>query len=790
MTPANGAIFGLAYLLGLLFSSMPWGGYILLALSIVAAAIVPALWRTGPRARIWLIAGIIGLLATFYLQARQPQPGADDISQRVSQSEGGSQEQLVTVRGKVASIPRLTRSQKAQFWFQARRLSEVEGNGGPAAMGEQATGKLYVTLPLLRATGLQPGQTIAVTGFLYKPKPAANPGAFDFKAYLARQGAFAGLKGRQIRLPDEELEQKWAWWRIRRRIIRSQVRWLGSPAGPLVSSMVMGRRAVDLPYDIRDRFIRVGLAHTLAASGFHVALLLGLVLGITRRLSRRAQFTFGTLALLIFVGLTGGQLSVLRATVMGFGALIALVTERAVKPLGSLLLAAIILLSIDPLWIWDVGFQFSFLATLGLIVTAPALMARLDWLPAAIASLVSVTLAAALWTLPLQLYVFGVVTPYSIPANILAAPFVIVTSIGGLISGLAALIWPFLGSTLARLLSLPANGLIGLVDFLSQLPGNSIAMGNISLLQLVALYGILLLIWWRPRWRKRWWFGVLLALGIVLIPVWQTRASLSRATILATPDDLILVIQRQGQVTLVNSGDINTARFTVLPFLQQQGINQIDWAISTNSKLDASSGWKEILEHLRIEQFYDGSTASSNETNGEATDEAGNGETDNEATDPRASAQPSLIQVVRSRQGQYKRLPIGETVQIGSTVCKLIVAQPSILQLQLDDQLWLFLGNVKPNRQKQLAITGRLPRVQGLGWAGGELTPEILETLQPEVAIASAKTIKSSTIDRLKQNKIQLYWTGRDGAIQWSPDRPDSEFKTTLDLDDDAAALL
>ncbi len=772
MNPASGAIFGLAYVLGLLFSSMPWGGYVLLALGLVAAVIMPAFWRTGPRARIWVVAGIIGLLATFYLQARQPQPSTSDISRFVLQAQGGSQEQLVTVQGKVASIPRLTRSQQAQFWFQAKRLNEVEGNGGPAATGQRATGKLYVTLPLLRSTGLQPGQTIAVTGFLYKPKPAVNPGAFDFKAYLARKGAFAGLKGRQIRLPDEEMEYKWAWWRIRQRIVRAQVRWLGSPTGPLVSSMVMGRRVVDLPYDIRDRFIRVGLAHTLAASGFHVSLLLGLVLGLSRRLSRRSQFVFGTIILLAFVGLTGFQPSVLRAAVMGFGALIALLADRAVKPLGSLLLAAIILLLIDPLWIWDVGFQFSFLATLGLIVMAPGLSARLDWLPAAIASLIAVTLSAALWTLPLQLYVFGVVTPYSIPANIITAPLVIVTSIGGFISGLAALIWPFLGSVLARLLSLPTNGLIGLVDVLSQLPGSSIAIGNISRVQLIALYSTFLLIGWRPRWRKRWLLGLVLVLGIVFIPVWQTRASLSRATILATPDDLILVIQRQGQVTLINSGDINTARFTVLPFLQQQGINQIDWAISTNSKLDASSGWKEILEHLRIEQFYDGATAGARATDGTGT------------------PQPSLIQAVRSRQGQYKQLPIGETIQVGSTGCKLIVAQPSVLQLQLDNQLWLLLGNVKPDRQKQLAISGRLPRVQVLAWAGGELTTELLETLQPKVAIASAKAIKSSIIAQLKQTQIQLYWTGRDGAIQWSPDQPDREFKTTLDLDDDAASLL
>ncbi|MCZ0902100.1 ComEC/Rec2 family competence protein, partial [Microcoleus sp. HI-ES] len=97
------------------------------------------------------------------------------------------------------------------------------------------------------------------------------------------------------------------------------------------------------------------------------------------------------------------------AALMGFGTLFALVLNRQVKPLGLLLIAATILLLVNPLWIWDLGFQLSFLATLGLIVTTPPLMAKLDWMPPAIASIVVVPIAASVWVLPLLLYVFSVV---------------------------------------------------------------------------------------------------------------------------------------------------------------------------------------------------------------------------------------------------------------------------------------------------------------------------------------------------------------------------------------------
>jgi competence protein ComEC len=85
----------------------------------------------------------------------------------------------------------VTRSQRGQFWLEATQL-DIENES------KEVTGNLYVTVPLLQVTGLHEGGAIAVTGSLYKPKPAANPGGFDFQAYLAQEGGFAGLKGRKL----------------------------------------------------------------------------------------------------------------------------------------------------------------------------------------------------------------------------------------------------------------------------------------------------------------------------------------------------------------------------------------------------------------------------------------------------------------------------------------------------------------------------------------------------------------------------------------------------------------
>ncbi|MEG3920762.1 ComEC/Rec2 family competence protein [Microcoleus sp. POL10_C6] len=557
MNQATGVIFCLAYILGLISTAVPWGRYAILALGIAVAIALPKLLRNFtktsvkitkkrrsrqkenaleepldareelsllemlPRAKwVWAVAGLLAFLASVYFAVRSPQPAIDDISKLIP-AGGNTQEVAVTVRGRVVSTPRLTRSGRSQFWLETDLVSEINGGEGGAVVNRPVSGKLYVTLPLLQATGLYADNTIAVVGSLYKPQPPSNPGAFNFQAYLAREGAFVGLKGRQIDWRRENAiadvnrvnSQTAAFLEpsgmqpskiqaMRQRIVRSQLSQLNVPEGPLISAIALGKQAVDLPYNIRDYFVQAGLAHAIAASGTQVSMVLALVLALTRRFSKQLQFSFGVGALFLLVGLTGFEPSVCRAALMGFGTLFALVLSRQVKPLGLLLIAATILLLVNPLWIWDLGFQLSFLATLGLIVTTPPLMAKLDWMPPAIASILVVPIAASVWVLPLLLYVFSVVSPYSILVNIIAAPLLWILSIGGMVSALAGLIFPPAGSVLAQLLDYPAKGLIAIAQYFSQLPGNSVAVGQVSVFQLIALYSLICWVWIGGRKKK------------------------------------------------------------------------------------------------------------------------------------------------------------------------------------------------------------------------------------------------------------------------------------------------
>lgn len=723
MTPIALGLLCAGYILGLLLTALPGevahlpiGVIAALSLGAVAAVLLPRLWRTGPRSRGWLAAGLVGCVAALYFQMRLPQPSQIDVSHLLAENLSS-----VQVQGAIDSTPRLTRSQRIQFWLRANQVVRDEQT-------ETVAGKLYVTVPLLQGTGLYPGQIVSVTGFLYDPKSAANPGGFDFQAYLKQEGGFAGLSGRSI-APQADSPPPPLLWLVRQRILRSQVQGLGVPAGPLVSAMVMGRNGVDLPTALQDKFNQVGLAHALAASGFQVSLLIGMIVTLTQRLPRLARWSLGTGVVLAYIGLTGIQPAVLRAGIMGIAALLALTSNRKIRPLASLLLAATSLLLWNPLWIWDLGFQFSFLATLGLLVTAQPLSQRLDWLPTPIAATVAVPIAAYVWTLPLQLYVFGIVSPYSILINVLATPLIVVLSIGGMMSAMLALVHPTLGSITAMLLHYPAQALLHWVAWGDRLPGNTYALGTATVLQVMILYGLWGWLSWhyaqpnRPRSLRLLWATAALSISLIVLPMWYLHSHLTQISVLATAGMPVVVVQTPGQVVLINSGSETEVRYTVQPFLRQAGINRIDRAIALNDR----SSWEQLRQTNGIAMLYQVGTARIS-----------------------ANTQP---------------LRENQTLKLGTLTLHLIRSNPAILEMQLGDRRWLLLDQQLATQQAALS---RLPRASVLWWSGQNL-PEMFDQIQPQVAIAP-QIAPTAAADFQRRGTV-TFATGQSGAIAWRPKR-------------------
>ncbi|NBD33853.1 MAG: DUF4131 domain-containing protein [Cyanobacteria bacterium] len=675
-------------------------------------------WNLRSRSILIIIGITLIAFTSFYL--RSPTPTHNDVSQLIPSNTNGIN---VTVVGKVLNSPMLNRTGKLRFWLATESIKQETKK-------QAVTGRLYTTLPVSLKTEIEPGSKIEMTGYLYPPQTPENPGQFDFSRYLNWNSAFAGISGRKVKVLEKG---NWGFWRLRDRVIKIHQDALGSPQGELISSMVLGRKAVNLPYDIQDQFLRAGLAHILAASGFHVSLLLGLILGVTQRFKVSLRFAIGVGILVLYVGLTGLQPSILRASLMGVAGLLGLLTERKVNSTQSLLMIATILLLINPLWIVDLGFQFSFLATLGLIITLPPLLNRLDFIPPAIASLIAVPIAVFPWVFPLQLFHFGTVATYSILLNIFLTPLAILLILGGMLSGFIGLFIPEFGSAIAQLLFYPTQWLMAGISAFNRLPGSYLLFGQLALWQLLIVSSLIILIWKSSHGEQHWKLAAFVAILVIIIPITYKQLMTNQVTVFATKEPIIL-IQHNGRTTLINCGNEETIRYTVLPFLAQEGIQTIDNAIA----LSSNQSWQYLAEQVSLTQFFYQPILGR--------------EFENQTSLPVMSQQRISLNDILIQQR-------------GLAITKV---NPMFLKLKVGKQDWGLLSyptQIPPN------FSNEFRGIDLLLWQGQEIATVWLEKLQPESAIAIADEISKELQIKMNQEEIDLYFTGKHGAIQWTPNK-------------------
>lgn len=254
----------------------------------------------------------------------------------------------------------------------------------------------------------------------------------------------------------------------------------------------------------RKQFVNAGLLHLVAVSGSNVTIVIGFVLGgvLAAGIGRRRAFWAASAALIAFVAFVGFAASVARAAFMGWLALVARQVGRLSDPTRLLLVAATILLLINPYQLcFDAGFALSFLAMWGLISWSAPMEALLKRVPNifGIRQALAATISATVWTAPYLAWGFGRLSLAGLLTNLLALPAVPFFMFA---SAVAAAWGPLPGGSI---ISLPALGfskyiyaVAGLTRFA---PWLSFTVVRVDLSTLIATY-ILLVVFTR-QWRRK-----------------------------------------------------------------------------------------------------------------------------------------------------------------------------------------------------------------------------------------------------------------------------------------------
>jgi competence protein ComEC len=337
--------------------------------------------------------------------------------------------------------------------------------------------------------GLLPGQRVDVSGQLSPPRRGD-----DVAAVLDARG------------PPMPLGRPPWWQRVAgraRRALRRACGGLPIDERGLLPGLVDGDVSA-VPPSLQTDMRLTGLTHLMAVSGENVSVVLGVTLAVARGvgLRRRARIAVSSIALLGFVILARPSPSVLRAATMGGIVLLAMAAGRRVAALPALSAAVLVLVLLDPFLARSVGFVLSVCATAAILLVAPAWTQRLSrHLPVAVAATIAVPAAAQLACTPVLLLAFGQLTPYAVPANLLAAPAVVPATVFGVVCAVVATICEPLAVPTAWLAALPTAAIGVVARVLSSLPGAALRWpgGAVSDGALAAVVALAVLVRGRPR---------------------------------------------------------------------------------------------------------------------------------------------------------------------------------------------------------------------------------------------------------------------------------------------------
>ncbi len=420
------------------------------------------------------------------------------------------------------------------------------------------------------------GDRLVVRGSLQTP---SESGDFSYRDYLARQRILSLMSYAQLERVDTDAGNPLKAWLLDLRLRGSETlqALFPPPESDLLAGILLGLDE-GLSPQLQEAFQRTGTTHIIAISGFNMAILAGLFSGVTARLLGRK---WGALAAILGISaytiLVGAEAAVVRAAIMGTLGVFGGMFGRRQNGLNSLGLAALAMMLQNPNIPWDVGFQLSAAATLGLVLYAQPLEERFVALLARrlpeeqvqrwvgpVSEFFLFTIIAQWLTLPVMAYHFEGVAWLAIFINPLILPAQSLVMILGGLAMLAGMILPGLGQALA-VIALPfVSYTIRVVSWLGTLPVGEWQAPAFHPLWLVLYYGLLFFLTLFPRETRRKvvqkvltpQVGVLVLFGLVTL-TWRYALSRPDGNLhltLLDAEGTVLVQSPNGAAVLIGAG--------------------------------------------------------------------------------------------------------------------------------------------------------------------------------------------------------------------------------------------
>ena len=262
------------------------------------------------------------------------------------------------------------------------------------------------------------------------------------------------------------------------------------PESLLLGGLILGEKSA-FSDSLRKNFVDTGTIHIVSLSGYNITIIAEWIMKVFSVFPQTFAIGAGILSILLFILMTGGASTAIRAGIMAVLALYARASGRNYDVARALLLAGVVMTLINPFVLYyDVSFQLSFLATIAVIFFAPRVEKYFQWITKSfgLRDIISVTSAVYIFVLPFILYKMGNLSLVALPANIFILPFIPITMGIGFLTGFAGLFSYFLSVPFGYLSYQLLHYELAVVDFFARVPFASLSIPDFPLVLTVLIY--------------------------------------------------------------------------------------------------------------------------------------------------------------------------------------------------------------------------------------------------------------------------------------------------------------
>jgi len=499
---------------------------------------------------------------------------------------------------------------------------------------EEASGKVIINSKE-RMTGIYTGDNVRVLNTKLRPyRSFKNPGSFDVKRFYYRQDIYAtgfipGMDWIVIFRDKDYVGSLFGFIHRLRSSFGSFVRnQLPSPENEILAAITIGEKG-GIPLELRDEFSAAGIAHLLAISGLHVgAIALVFYLAIKWILKRseyllikfqvpRLSAALTIIPIFLYTAIAGFSTPVVRAFIMVVLYLLSIVIGKEENKLNTLGVAALAILVWQPWALFQLSFQLSFTAVLGIIFINRYYPLRFNTFKEKIISSVRITLAASFATLPFIINSFGVLSLISIPANLIFVPLVefLIVPIG-LLSILAFSLSETIALPLLSLNVFLIKMLIFGVQGLLEIPFSSLTIPSISIFGwFFYAITVLLVVVQKIYPRLRYALPIII-LGFIATLAFSNVSKANRGSLevdfLDAANKNIAFVKLPHEKTVLIDGGYSyyngkgfIERTVIAPFLLKTRVTTIDYLILTSLDKDHVEGVKYLLQKIQSKKAMD-----------------------------------------------------------------------------------------------------------------------------------------------------------------------------------------